>query len=135
MILFVHNKQEDFSIFRILDQNAPSHSPHIRLRDLHAQTINHSNASQQETQCRLRIWTAGYCSNNEALHEPGNGNLSVEEINLRARNPLATEYDILAMKFRTALRGKQNDKYMDLFPSNAEDQVSCGVVVDDSTLI
>lgn len=61
--------------------------------------------------------------------------MSVEEVSLRARNPLATEYDLLAKKFRTALRRKQNDKYMDLFPSNVEDQVSCGVVVDDSMLI
>lgn len=61
--------------------------------------------------------------------------MSVEEVSLRSRNPLATEYDLLAKKFRTALRRKQNDKYMDLFPSNVEDQVSCGVVVDDSMLI
>lgn len=61
--------------------------------------------------------------------------MSFEEIDLRAQNPLPTEYDLLAMKFQTALRRKQNDKYMDLFPSNAEDQVSCGVIVDDSMLI
>ncbi len=134
MKLVVYNKEADVSIFEILDPHVPSHSSHVRLCDLQAQAI--SQSMKQDAASRLRIWTAGYCGTNEPLYSSVNGNTSAEEANLRARNPAATEYDLLAVKFRTALRRKQIDKYVNLFPtSNAEDQVSCGVAAHNSMLI